>query len=58
MNALGWLMLLHDHANEQPFTRSLSRVAIEPDISIVIIQGRDQHYGYGGETISVPLPGR
>jgi len=55
---LGVRELLHDHASEQPFTRSLTGVTIPAGISRVIIQGRDRQYGYGGATISVDLPGR
>lgn len=55
---LGVRELLHDHANEQPFTRGLSGVAIVPGITHVVVQGRDQEYGYGGETMTVELPGR
>jgi protein-disulfide isomerase len=50
--------LLHDHANEQPFTRSLTNVTIPADVTEVTIQGRDLRYGYGGETVTVPVPGR
>lgn len=57
-DSLGVRQLLHDHANEQPFTRSLSGVDIEPGITRVVVQGRDQEYGYGGETRTVSLPGR
>lgn len=55
---LGVRELLHDHASEQPFTRGISGVTIAPDITRVIIQGRDQQYGYGGKTVTVDLPGR
>lgn len=48
--------LLHDHANEQPFTRSLGGVDIPPSVNTVTIQGRDQVYGWGGETVTVDLP--
>lgn len=57
-DTLGVRELLHDHANEQPFTRSLSGVAIAPDLTRVVVQGRDQEYGYGGQTMTVSLPGR
>ncbi len=50
--------LLHDHANEQPFTRDLHGVRIPPGIRMVVIQARDQKYGYGGKKIEVVLPGR
>jgi len=55
---LGVRELLHDHASEQPFTRSLTGVSIPSDIRQVIVQGRDQQYGYGGDTMTVNLPGR
>ncbi|WP_028671791.1 hypothetical protein [Saccharospirillum impatiens] len=55
---LGVRELLHDHASEQPFTRSLSGVVIPADITRVIVQGRDQQYGYGGKTLTLDLPGR
>ncbi len=57
-DTLGVRELLHDHASEQPFTRSLSGVSITPGITRVVVQGRDQAHGYGGETMTVSLPGR
>ncbi|NOK58393.1 MAG: hypothetical protein GFH27_549279n199 [Chloroflexi bacterium AL-W] len=48
--------LAHDHQNEQPFTRSLSNVAIPEAVDVVTIQGRDQEYGYGGRTLEVEVP--
>lgn len=50
--------LLHDHANEQPFTRSLPGVEIPAEIREVVVQARDQEYGYGGDTVTVELPGQ
>lgn len=50
--------LLHDHANEQPFARDLYGVLIPPVIRFVVVQARDQKYGYGGRTAQVALPGR
>lgn len=43
--------LLHDHAGEQPFTRSLSGVTIPLEVEVVTVQGRDQANGWGGATI-------
>jgi hypothetical protein len=54
----GERILLHDHADEQPFTRDLHGVAIPAGIRAVKIEGRDQKHGYGGKTIDVGLPGR
>ncbi|WP_211659205.1 hypothetical protein [Phytoactinopolyspora halophila] len=48
--------LMHDHANEQPFTRTQSDVEIPDDVDEVTIEGRDQEYGYGGATVTVTLP--
>lgn len=50
--------LLHDHAGEQPFTRDLYRVKVPAGVQSVVIQARDQQYGWGGKTQLVVLPGR
>jgi hypothetical protein len=50
--------LFHDHAEEQPFTRDMYGAKIPPGIKSVVIEARDQKYGYGGKTIVVALPGR
>lgn len=50
--------LWHDHADEQPFTRDLYGVSIPSAVKSVVVQGRDQKYGYGGKTINAELPGR
>ncbi len=50
--------LLHDHADEQPFTRDLHGVVVPPSVRSVIVQARDQMFGYGGKTQVVVLPGR
>ncbi len=50
--------LFHDHANEQPFTRDLYGVKIPEGIRSVVIEARDQQFGYGGKTREVALPGR
>ena len=47
--------LTHDHASEQPFTRSHSGINIPDDVSVVTVQGRDQVSGWGGETVEVEL---
>ncbi len=50
--------LWHDHASEQPFTRDLYGVSIPPGVGVVVVQARDQKYGYGGKTFELALPGR
>jgi hypothetical protein len=49
---------MHDHQDEQPFTRDLYSVKIPEGIKKVVVQARDQKYGYGGKTVEVMLPGR
>ena len=53
---LGTHQLGHDHASEQPFTRTQTGLAIPPDVGEVTVEGRDQMYGYGGGTLTVPVP--
>lgn len=50
--------LLHDHASEQPFTRDLYGVRIPRHVRSVVLQARDQKFGYGGRSIELALPGR
>jgi hypothetical protein len=52
----GERILWHDHANEQPFTRDLYGVKIPGTVRRVVIQARDQRFGYGGNTVEVALP--
>lgn len=47
--------LAHDHANEQPFTRTQRGITIPDEVTDVTIEGRDQRYGYGGITRAVTL---
>jgi hypothetical protein len=51
----GVRILTHDHANEQPFTRSQSGIEIPADVSSVIVEGRDRVSGWGGTTVEVRL---
>lgn len=53
---LGTHTLMHDHAGEQPFTRTQSDVDIPADVAEVTIEGRDQQYGFGGDTVTVAVP--
>ncbi|MGA9275836.1 hypothetical protein [Ilumatobacter sp.] len=49
-------ILTHDHASEQPFTRSESGIEIPDRVTEVVIEGRDLEFGYGGETFLLALP--
>jgi hypothetical protein len=55
---LGERKLLHDHADEQPFTRDLHGIAVPPGVKRVVVQARDSQFGYGGKTVSLLLPVR
>jgi len=48
--------LTHDHASEQPFTRSLFGVQIPAGVTNVVVEGLDQANGWGGGTQAVELP--
>lgn len=55
-NVLGTHTLLHDHAGEQPFTRTQRGLAIPEGVTQVTVEGRDQANGFGGATITVDVP--
>jgi hypothetical protein len=55
-NVLGTHTLMHDHAAEQPFTRTQHGLHIPEGISVVTVEGRDQANGFGGATMTIPVP--
>lgn len=46
----------HDHANEQPFTRSRGPFEIPANVNEVTVEGHDQEHGYGGKTVTIEVP--
>lgn len=48
--------LAHDHAAEQPFTRSLDGVAIPAGVGTVVVQARDLVDGWSDRTLEVEVP--
>jgi hypothetical protein len=51
----GTVKLGHDHATEQPFTRTLTGLHIPAGVSTVIVEGHDQVNGWGGGTLTVQV---
>lgn len=52
----GERLLAHDHAAEQPFTRSQTGITIPDDVPIVVVEARDSENGWGGSTVDHELP--
>jgi len=55
-DVLGSHTLLHDHAAEQPFTRTQRGLHIPAGVTQVTVEGRDQANGFGGTTVTVDVP--
>jgi hypothetical protein len=47
--------LTHDHADEQPFTRTQRNVEIPAHVDEVTVEGRDLRYGFGGGTVTISV---
>ena len=52
---LGTRVLLHPHEDEQPFTRSLSGVAVPAGIDRIILRAHDSVHDYGGKELEIEL---
>jgi len=52
---LGSRTLLHPHVNEQPFTRSLSGLAIPQGVNTITVRAHDNVHGLGGATVLIDL---
>lgn len=55
-NELGVRVLGHDHANEQPFTRSHTIQIPSDHTGAVFLEARDQANGWSGQRYRVKLP--
>ena len=53
---LGSHELAHDHAGEQPFTRTQTGLSVPDGVTEVRVEGRDSENGYGGTTVVAPVP--
>jgi hypothetical protein len=47
--------LSHPHVDEQPFTRSLSGIAIPEGATEITVRAHDSLHGYGGQEVKVDL---
>lgn len=54
-SVLGTRELMHPHVNEQPFTRSLSGVAIPDGMASVWIEASTNTGGWAGDKLEIPL---
>ncbi len=48
-------VLLHPHENEQPFTRSQSRLTIPEGVTTVTVRAHCSVHGFGGREVTVDL---
>ena len=55
-SVLGTRERLHPHADEQPFTRSLSGVTVPAGVPTVTVEAHDSVHGWGGATVDVAVP--
>ena len=55
---LGVRVLDHPHDDEQPFTRTVARVQVPPEIGTVSVRAHFKPTGFGGTTATVTLPTR
>ena len=53
---LGEHTLTHDHADEQPFTRTQTGLEIPHDVDVITVEGKDTDNDYGGATLEVEVP--
>lgn len=53
---IGERFLAHPHVDEQPFTRSLSGVAVPDGVDEIRVRAHDKVHGLGGQEAIVKLP--
>lgn len=53
---LGEHTLGHDHADEQPVTRTQTGLEIPDGVDVITVEGKDTENGFGGATLKVQVP--
>lgn len=54
-NILGNRILLHPHVGEQPFTRALSNVKLDDNLTHIYIEAHDNHHGWAKQKLEIDL---
>jgi hypothetical protein len=54
-DVLGTRTLYHPHVDEQPFTRSLSGIAIPDGTAVVFVEAHDKVHGWSTQRVRVDL---
>jgi len=54
-NILASRVLLHPHVQEQPFTRSLSKVKLDDSLTTLYIEAHDKKHGWAKEKLKIDL---
>lgn len=53
---LGRHRLGHDHADEQPFTRTQNGLRVPAGTRVIRVRARDRVNGYGGRAVTIAVP--
>lgn len=54
-NILGSRVLLHPHIDEQPFTRALSNVKLDQNLTTIFIEAHDKKHGWSKQKLKLDL---
>ncbi|MFT7235844.1 MAG: hypothetical protein ACI9QV_001430 [Methylophagaceae bacterium] len=54
-NILGNRLLLHPHVEEQPFTRALSNVKLDDNLTHIYIEAHDKIHGWAKQKLAIEL---
>jgi hypothetical protein len=54
-NIIGSRTLFHPHVDEQPFTRALSNVKLDKNLTIIFIEAHDKKHGWSKQKLELDL---